>query len=138
MDVQTASEVIPGALGAVAGGGGVAWLTRVLLQRLIGQYDKILAGQSKKLEYLNEKFAAAQTEIAVLKSHLEDARRLRIDLEQRFASLKGEHDAKVESIRDEINELRRDIFIAHERIRAVANGDQEISKIQAPPIVRRR
>lgn len=132
------SDALPGAVGAVTGGGIVAWLTKLLLGRMISQYDRRHDQHARKIEAVAEKLNSLATRLAVLETVLQDTRQLRIDLEQRFASLRGEQDAKHVALSDEISELRRDIFVAHERVRALALGDTEISKIQAPPVVRRR
>lgn len=138
MNTDIITDAIPGAAGAVAGGTGVAWLTKVLLGRMITQNDKRHDHHARKIDASLQKLNDQATKIAVLESHLEDARRLRIDLEQRFASLRGEYEAKFEAVIDEVQNLRRDVWVAHERLRSLAAGDLEISKIQAPPVVRRR
>lgn len=131
-------EALPGAVGAVTGGGIVAWLTKLLLGRMITQYDKRHDTHTRKIDALAEKLNLVATRLAVLETVLQDTRQLRIDLEQRFASLRGEQEAKHGSLHEELSDLRRDVYVAHERVRALATGDMEISKITAPPVVRRR
>lgn len=131
-------DMIQSLVAAVAGGGGVAWLSRVLLGRMVSDYDKRHENHGDKIESMSEKVSASTIRIAVLESILEDTRRLRIDLEQRASSMRGEFESRFQTAFEEMESLRRDLFVAHERIRLLASGDSDLSKVQAPAAARRR
>ncbi len=138
MQDVAASQVVPAALGALGGGAGVVWLAKLLIGRMITQYDKRHEEHAKKLDRLVEALNAALTRVAVLEAVLEDARRLRLEVEERVSKLRGELEAKHAGTVEEVADLRTDLWVAHERVRRLAGGDVDIEKIQKPERIARR
>lgn len=140
MAIEELTAVAPAAtaaVGALAGGGGVAWLAKVLFSRMINQYDKRLDDQDERAEKLTEKLADAKESIAVLRAMFDDTKTMRTDFQAQVSKLEGEFKTRIAQATGEINDLRVDLYVAHERIRLLATGDTDLSKITKPEKIRR-
>lgn len=127
-------EIATHAVAAVGAGGGVLWLARVLFKRMIDQYDKRHEEHAQALASVVKDLHAALTRLAVLEAVLADARAIRSELAAQRAELETRHAATVEEVRD----LRADVWVAHERVRLLADGDVEIDKVKKPERMSRR
>lgn len=160
MAIEEINQAVPAVGGAVAGGGAVFLFAQAMLKRLIRQYDekhkehdtriqsqataydskieKVDSEYAAKVEKLTDKLSTAQGEVAVLKAAIDDLKHLRADVATQTSRLQGELETKFQMLLDEVAELRADVFVAHERIRLVASGDMDLTKISKPERVRRR
>lgn len=138
MAMENLGEVAPAAIGAAAGGGGVLWLAKMLLTRLLTQFDKKHDDHEDKLEKLSEKLAESQLQVAVLNAMFAEAKQLRVEVSEKMNRMQGEIEAKYLALTSEVKELRVDTFVAHERVRLLASGDLDISKVQKPDHITKR
>lgn len=134
MDMESIQAAVSGALGA----GGAAWISRLLFARMISSYDQLNAKQDQKLEELMKELSHARERLAVLDAFLVDARALRKDMEATAGTIRGEMQARDCYNQEDIASLRRDLYIAHERIRSLACGENDFSKIHVPEKINRR
>lgn len=136
--LENLPEIAPAAIGAAAGGSGAFGIAKILLNRMLSQYDKKHDDHATKIDLLTDKLAAATMQIAVLQTVLEDARTLRIQLESRIAGLRSEMETRNSVALDELSDLRSDVYVAHERLRLLSKGDTDFSKIVKPTKHRKR
>lgn len=132
------NQAAPAAIGAVAGGGGVLWIAKLLLGRMIEQYDKRHDDHQNKLERLAAQLADSEKTVAVLLAMFNDAKTLRVEMQALVSKLQGELETKHISTVEQVADLRADVFVAHERIRLLATGDEDITKVQKPNNIKRR
>ncbi len=148
-DLSTGAQLGTAAVGALGGGAGVVWLAKLLLGRMIAQYDKRHDEHARrlestgdelttKLERVTERLGEALTRVAVLEAVLEDARKLRVEVERAVARLRGEGEARHAAAVGELEDLRADVYVAHRRLELLAGGDSEIEKVQKPQRVSKR
>lgn len=137
-DLDAVNQAAPAAVGAIAGGGGVLWIAKLLLGRMIEQYDKRHDDHASEQKKLSDRLAEAHTQIEVLKALFQDAKNLRVETQEKISKLEGQMEAKQNALLEEIRELRADVFVAHERIRYLASGNDDIETIQKPSNVKRR
>lgn len=136
--LESLPEAGPAAVGAIAGGGGVFWLAKFLLSRTIKQYDKNHEEHAQKLEKLSDKLIESQMQVAVLTSMFNEAKNIRLEISEKLVRVQGELETKYAATYSEVNDLRLDMFVAHERLRLLASGDNEITKIKKPESINRR
>lgn len=143
------TNAVPTAIGAGVGGGGVLWFAKMSFRRMISQYDKkhdshessltkLREAHEADLDKLRDSLADAKTQVAVLLAVIEDTKRVRVDVQGAISKLEGEFNSRLNAALENTDELRADLFVAHERIRLIASGDTDLSKIQKPNIVKRR
>ncbi len=143
------AQALPTAAGAAVGGGGVFWFAKLSFRRMISQYDKkhdaheaslqkLRDLHEADLDKLKDSLANATTQVAVLLAIIEDTKRVRIEVQGAISKLEGEFTSRLAAMQENTDELRADLFVAHERIRLLATGDNDLSKIQKPQIVKRR
>lgn len=150
------TQAAPAAVGAIAGGGGVTLWAKLLFHRLISQYDKRLDGidsainnmaaanalalkeMQSRIDTLKDRLADATAQARVFETLLKQATDLKPDLTGQIEKLRGEIETKQGSLADDVDDLRRDVFVAHERVRLLASGDTDLSKIQKPQTISKR
>ena len=156
MAIEELGQAMPAVLGAVTGGGGVLAIAKLMLTRMVSQYDKKIEDLENKIERANENQDAAdrgvadlvmklteklhdsELEIAVITALFSDTKNLRIELQALVSRIQGELESKTLAVWDQVDSLLIDLYVAHERIRLISKGDTDIDKVQRPEKVRRR
>jgi hypothetical protein len=125
--IQALTDAISTAL-AAAGGGGVFYA--------ISKFFAVRAFE--KQDQHNQKLIQMEIRLAVLEAALEDCKSIRRDLEAGLGHLRGEVRASLDRQLEDLDDLKKDVFVAHERVRMIASGDTDISKVSTPQKIRRR
>lgn len=111
MDLQTVGTAGGAALG---GGALVLWWAKLLMQRLVKQYDEAHEKHEQRFDRLADKVSTALTDIrtkmAAIEVRAAEVVSIREDVK------------KLPVIEADIRKLRQDMNIAHERIRQVSRG----------------
>lgn len=128
---QALTDGIWAALAAAGGGGLFIGICKYLVTRAISQHDE----QQKELI---KTVGDLQVKIAVLESNRLDAKRLEKQIAIHLGKLRGRADAHAKATSKEVEDLRIDLSVAHDRIRLLAAGDTDFSKVRAPDKMRRR
>lgn len=116
-------EAMPSVLGALLGGGFTGWIAKYTFTRI-----------TQKIDELEKQANSDNVRIAVLESLLADAKTLRAEVSVQ----RGQFETRFDDVREEVDDLRRDVYVAHERVRLLAQDDKDFTKVKTPIKIRRR
>lgn len=136
--MEEITQAAPAAVGALAGGGGVIWFAKMAFRRMILQYDKRHDQAQTDITALRKELADSEKNVAVLQAMFAEVKTMRVEVQGALSKLEGELNTRLTATTENLDELRADLFVAHERLRLLASGDNDLSKIQKPQIVKRR
>lgn len=111
---EIAEQAVATGAGAVGGGALVLWWAKLLMRRMVEQYDQAHKTHEQRIEKLVERFGNFREQVMAKLSAIEVRTAEIVSI--RDAQIKATGDVAV--LKAEATKLRTDINVAHERIRA--------------------